>query len=547
MSEQKFDYIVVGGGSAGCLMANRLSESSGNRVLLLEAGKDDKNPLIKMPIGFTRLMYDDGVTNLYKTEPEPHMDGRQISVVRGRVLGGCSSINGMIYTRGQREDYDDWAALPGCEGWSYDEILPYFKKSEHFETDASNAYHGHDGELNVTSVATKYPISQAYIDAAVSLGIPRNDDLNGPDQEGIGYMQVNMKDGRRWSSADAFLSKEVRRRPNLQIELSASARRVLLEGKRAVGVEYTDKKGRSQQASAAREVILCAGAYNTPPLLEMSGIGRPEVLQSIGVELQHELLGVGENLQDHVQVWVQHGVTTSKTLGEDGKFPKVLLNILRYMLTRTGPLAFPAANVGAFIRPANGERPIFQLHFTPGSGGMDEEGNMVASEHSGVNSTVCVVRPTSRGSVHARSTDPKAAPKVIHNYLSTERDRQLSIEGFKLQRSIYAAQPFAQQATEELIPGPSVQTDEEILDFWAKEGMSVYHPVGSAKMGAASDPEAVVDNELRVHGLQGLRVVDASIFPLIPSGNTHAPVVAVAEKAAELILSNREARAAVGH
>lgn len=543
MTEQ-FDYIVVGAGSAGCLLANRLSQDRNNRVLLLEAGKDDSNPLIKMPIGFTRLMYDERVTNLYKTEPEPHMANREVSVVRGRVVGGCSSINGMIYTRGQRQDYDDWGALPGCEGWSFDDILPYFKKPENYEVESDNPFHGNGGELNVTNVQMKYPISQSYIDAAVSIGIPRNDDLNSGDQEGIGYMQVTMKDGRRWSSADAFLSKDVRRRPNLTITLKATVQRVLLEDKRAFGVEYADPKGKTHQVIAAREVVLCAGAYNTPPLLEMSGIGRRDVLQSIGVDVKHELPGVGENLQDHVQCWVQHGVKTKKTLSEDGKFPKVVWAVLRYMLTKTGPLAMPAANVGAFISPEGEDRPIFQLHFTPGAGGMDAEGNMVASEQSGVNSTVCVTRPTSRGSVHARSTDPKVAPKIVHNYLDTERDRKLSIEGFRLQRKIYAAEPFAKHATEELIPGPSVQTDEEILGFWAKEGMSTYHPVGTAKMGAASDPEAVVDKELRVHGIEGLRVVDASVFPLIPSGNTHAPVVAVAERAADLILGTKQLPAA---
>ena len=536
MANTDFDYIVVGGGSAGCLLANRLSSDPGIRVCLLEAGGDDKSPLIKMPIGFTRLMYDKKVTNTYKTDPEPELNGREMSTPRGRVLGGCSSINGMVYTRGQRGDYDEWAALPGCEGWSYDELLPYFKRPEHFEVESNNPYHGSDGELNVTHVAMKYPISEVYMEAAEYIGIQRLHDINGETQNGIGYMQVTMKNGCRWSSADAFLSPEVRKRSNLTIVLNSVARRVLLDGKRATGIEYQDGKGQVRRVHAAREVVLSAGAYNSPPLLEMSGIGRSDVLEALGVQVLHELPGVGENLQDHLQLWVQHGVKTKQTLSEDGKFPKVVVNVLRYVFTKTGPLSMPAANVGAFVSSEEGGRPIFQLHFTPGAGGMDEKGNMVATKEPGVNSTVCVIRPTSRGSVHARSCNPKDAPKIIHNYLSTEHDRKLSIEGFKLQRRIYAAPPFQEHATEEILPGPSVQTDEEILDFWRKEAMSTYHPVGSAKMGPASDAEAVVDNELRVHGVEGLRVVDASVFPLIPSGNTHAPVLAVADRAADLIL-----------
>ena len=538
MSDQAFDFIVVGAGSAGCCVANRLSADPTNQVLLLEAGGKDNNPLIKMPIGFTQLMYNAKTTNLYKTEPEPQLNNREMSVVRGRVLGGCSSINGMVYMRGQHQDYDDWGALPGCEGWSYANMLPYFKKSENFDAGPADEFHAKGGELNVTHVQMKYPISEAYIEAAVSCGIPRNEDINGETQEGIGYVQVNMKDGKRWSSADAFLSAEVKKRPNLTIVTNAVVKRVLIAAKKAVGVEYQDKRGNVHEAAAVREVVLCAGTYNTPPLLELSGIGNPDVLAGLGVDTLHALPGVGENLQDHLQLWVQQGVKTKKCLSEDGKFPRVIGAVLKYMFTKTGPLTMPACNVGGFIPNEGAERPIFQIHFTPGAGGMDEKGNMVATPDPGVNSTVCIVRPTSRGNVHARGTDPKAFPKIVHNYLSTEHDRGLALEGFKLQRRIFQSEAFKPHATYEILPGDSVQTDEEILDFWRREAMSVYHPVGSSKMGPADDPTAVVDNELRVHGIDNLRVVDASIFPLLPSGNTHAPTVAVAERAADLILGN---------
>ena len=538
MSEEAFDFIVVGAGSAGCCLANRLSADPANRVLLLEAGKKDNNPLIKMPLGFTELMHDEKVTNLYTTEPEPQLDNREISVVRGRVLGGCSSINGMLYMRGQRQDYDDWAALPGCEGWSYANLLPYFKKSENFEIGPANEYHAKGGELHVTDVKMKYPITDEYVKAAVSVGIPYNEDVNGASQEGVDYAQVNMKNGQRWSSADAFLSADVKNRPNLTIATEALAQRVLLEGKKAVGIEYKDRKGNTHQAKASREVVLSAGAYNSPPLLEISGIGNPDVLSELGVELKHALRGVGENLQDHLQIWVQQAVKTKKCISEDGKFPRVVWAVLQYMFAKKGPLTMPACNVGGFVPNEGAERPIFQIHFTPGAGGMDEHGKMVGTPDPGVNSTVCTVRPTSRGSIHARSTDPKAFPKIIHNYLSTERDRDLAIEGFKMLRKIFQSESFQPHSVYEILPGESVQTDAEILEFWRREAMSVYHPVGSSKMGSADDPTAVVDNELRVHGIERLRIADASIFPLLPSGNTHAPTVAVAERAADLILGN---------
>lgn len=555
----QYDFIIVGAGSAGCLLANRLTRNSNNHVLLIEAGRRDTNPMIRMPIGFSRLMYDPKDTDVYFTEPEPHCNNRKIHTPRGRVLGGCSSINGMVYVRCQQEDYNEWANIPGCEGWSYDEVLSYFKRSENFspeidspEKNASLKHHGTGGDLNVTYSRTNYPLGETYIQAAREAGFPYNKDFNGDSQEGVGYFQLNQKNGQRWSSARAFLSRDggaAEQRPNLIIATQCKALRVLFHNKtRAVGVEYINAAGEKIQAAAMSEVILSAGTFATPQILELSGVGRSEVLEKNGIEPVKVMNGVGENLQDHYTVIVQHGVSGGETLSRDGQFPRVILSLFKYLFAKRGVLAHPAATIGAFLKGTQKDgsrdtRPAYQIHFAAGNGDWDEKGNMMPGKNPGVTSTACMLRPESRGSVHIQSADPQQWPAVRGNYLSTEEDCRRIVEAVKIQRRIYAAPSFQAVATEEEKPGVVYQSDEDILNYCRDNGMSVYHPVGTCKMGAVTDPAAVVDNRLKVHGLEALRIVDGSIFPNLLSGNTHAPIVMVAERAAEFILEDKHAAA----
>lgn len=528
--QDHYDYIIVGAGSAGCALAWRLSREASRRVLLIEAGGPDRNPMIHIPLGFAFLMKDPKVNWCYETEPEPNMNGRRLSWPRGKVLGGSSAINGMVYIRGQRQDYDEWAK-DGCEGWSYEDLLPYFKRSEHNVSDA-NAFHGTGGPLWVDNPSNKFPLTELYIQAGIEAGIPFNPDFNGEQQEGIGYYQVNIKNGLRQSTARTYL-KLCRKRPNLHIQTQALVGKVAFEGKRATAVHYRLTDGSEVQARARREIILCGGAINSPQLLELSGIGDSERLQPFGIRPIHHCPAVGENLQDHLTVNVQQGFTKLGTFYEETRPLAFIRNLIKFATQRSGLLVHPAAEVGVFFRTGDDiERPDAQIHFAPAAGEYNDKGHMVTVP--GTTATVCHLRPTSRGWVHIGSADPARHPAIRANYLDTEYDQQRTIAAIRRTREIYAAPTLAPYRTQEIRPGVQVQNDEDLLEFAKNIGESVYHPVGTCRMG--SDADAVVDPQLKVRGVEGLRVADASIMPRILSGNTNAACVVIAEKCADLIL-----------
>jgi len=532
-----YDYIIVGAGSAGCALAYRLSREASRRVLLVEAGGKDSFPLIHIPLGFAFLMKNAKVNWCYETEPEPNMHHRRISWPRGKVLGGTSCINGMVYIRGQREDYDHWHAL-GNHGWSYDEVLPYFKRSEH-KAEGSNDWHGYGGPLWVQDVANseKLDLADIFIQAAMQTGLPYNEDFNGPSQEGAGYYHTNIRRGRRQSTARTFLEL-CKRRPNLTIATGALCQQVLLEEGTAVGIEYRLTKGKNsrvERAYASGEVILCGGVINSPQLLELSGIGNQDHLGSLGVDVKHHLPGVGENLQDHLTVNIQQGLHGTPTFYEESRPLAMVKNLFKYLIKGTGLLAHPAAQVGVFFRTTDdANRPDAQIHFAPAASTPDSKGNL--KPIPGTTATVCYLRPESRGSVHIRSKDPSAPPAIRANYLDTEHDRKVIVAAFRRVREIFMTPALAKYRGEELRPGPRVQSDEQILDYVRAEAESVYHPVGTCKMGV--DAMAVVDERLRVHGIRKLRVADASIMPRLISGNTNAPAIMIAEKCADMLLQD---------
>lgn len=526
---QEFDYIVVGAGSAGCVLAARLSEDGATRVLLLEAGPRDSSFWIHLPIGYGKTMWDKKVNWCFETDPDPNMNGRRIYWPRGKTLGGSSSINGLIYIRGQREDYDHWAAL-GNEGWSYDDLLPYFIRSEHNQRGASK-YHGGSGPLLVSDIGAKHELIEAFIAGAGQIGVPRNDDFNGASQEGAGYYQLTAWQGWRCSTAKAYL-KPARGRANLDVQTEAQAAGVIIENGRAVGVRYR-QGGVMKTARCRGEVLLAAGAIQSPQLLQLSGIGPAALLQKHGIAVVQDLPGVGENLQDHLQIRLifecSKPITTNDQL--NSWFGQAKLG-LQWLLTRSGPLAVGINQGGCFMRalPDEAKTPDIQFHVATLSA--DMAGGKV-HPFSGFTLSVCQLRPESRGHIRIRSADPFETPEMQPNYLATGLDRRTAVAGVKAARAIAAAPAMRPLVKREVKPGPDARDDAALLEFCRNNGATIFHPTGTCKMG--NDPMAVVDERLRVRGVGGLRVMDGSVMPTLVSGNTNGPIVAMAEKAVELI------------
>ena len=530
MANSTADYVIVGAGSAGCALAYRLSADPHCSVLLLEAGPRDTYPWIHVPIGYAKTMFNPRVNWCFYTEPEPGMHGRRIYWPRGKTLGGSSSINGLIAIRGQPEDYDRWAAA-GNAGWSYREVLPYFKRLEH-QSDGDPVFHGRDGPVWCSPIARKHPLIEAVIAGCAELDIPRNDDFNGARQDGAGYYHLTTRRGWRCSAATAYL-RPARGRSNLRVLTQAQATRVLFEGRRAVGVVYR-QAGAEHAASAHREVLLCAGAVQTPQLLQLSGVGPRSLLAEFGIPLVHELPGVGENLQDHLQARAIFECTRPITTNDDLKsWWRTLAMGLDYVVTRGGAMAVGINQGGIFARVDPGSpTPDVQFHIATLSSDMAG-----SSPHpfSGFTMSVCQLRPESRGFVRIQSADPLQSPAMQPNYLATAHDRHILVAGLRLARRLAATRALAPYVRREYRPGPAVESDAALLEFARDTAGTIFHPSGTCKMG--TDALAVVDPALRVHGLERLRVIDCSVMPTLTSGNTNLPVIMIAEKAAALILT----------
>ena len=529
-----FDYIIVGAGTAGCVLANRLSKDPSKSVLLLEAGKKDNYFCIDIPVGYLYTIGNPRTDWCFETEPEPGLNGRSIGYARGKVLGGCSSINAMIYMRGQQSDYDHWAKL-GNEGWGWSDVLPIFRRSEDYQHGADD-FHGVGGELRVEERRVNWEILDVWREAAQECGIPKIDEFNRGDNFGNAYFQMNQRSGKRWSATRAFLD-DIRQRPNLTVLTEATVEALTLEqndsGLAATGVQVLHG-GQRRQITARNEVLLAAGAIASPQLLQLSGIGAADALKAHDIPIKHALNGVGQNLQDHLQIRTIYQVDNTVTLNQRARTPWGMAMMgLEYFLKKTGPLTMPPSQLGAFAKsdPSQPSANI-EWHVQPLS--LDKFGSPL-HKYNAITPSVCNLRPSSRGSVTLKSANPADAPAIAPNYLSTQEDLDVAVAGLKYTRQIMAAPSLAPFNPVELKPGPEVTSEEDLQQAAGDLGTTIFHPVGTCKMGPAHDDAAVVDDQLRVHGIQGLRVIDASIMPTITSGNTNAPTVMIAERGADFI------------